>query len=71
MAENTENSGCLQRDSAEHAGYAKVRRSFNRIQKERDSAQLKEKLIKKSKQDDFTTVKEKRVRPIKLSEKMV
>ena len=27
--------------------------------------------IKKSKQDDFTTVKEKRVRPIKLSEIMV
>ena len=29
MAENTENSGCLQRDSAEHEGYAKARRSFN------------------------------------------
>ena len=41
MAENTENSGCLQRDSAEHEGYAKVRRSFNLIWKERDSAQPK------------------------------
>ena len=39
MAENTENSGCLQRDSAEHEGYAKARRSFNLIWKERDSAQ--------------------------------
>ena len=34
-------SGCLQRDSAEHEGYAKVSRSFNRIWKERDSAQPK------------------------------
>ena len=41
MAENTENSGCLQRDSAEHEGYAKARRSFNLIWKERDSAQPK------------------------------
>ena len=38
MAENT-NSGCSQRDSAEHEGYAKASRSFNRIWKERDSAQ--------------------------------
>ena len=38
MTENTK-SGCLQRDSAEHEGYAKVFRSFNRIWKERDSAQ--------------------------------
>ena len=41
MAENTKNSGCLQRDSAEHEGYAKARRSFNLIWKERDSAQPK------------------------------
>ena len=33
------NNGCLQRDSAEHEGYVKVSRSFNRIWKERDSAQ--------------------------------
>ena len=41
MAENTKSSGCLQRDSAEHGGYAKARRSFNLIWKERDSAQPK------------------------------
>ena len=40
MAENMK-SGCLQRDSAEHEGYAKVSRSFNRIWKERESAQPK------------------------------
>ena len=39
MAENIENNGCLQRDNAEHEGYVKVSRSFNRIWKERDSAQ--------------------------------
>ena len=39
MAENIENNGCLQRDRAEHEGYAKASRSFNRIWKERDSAQ--------------------------------
>ena len=39
MAENIENNGCSQRDSAEHEGYAKASRSFNRIWKERDSAQ--------------------------------
>ena len=37
MTENT-NSGCSQRDSAEHEGYAKASRSFNLIWKERDSA---------------------------------
>ena len=41
MAENIENNGCLQRDSAEHEGYAKARRSFNLIWKERDSVQPK------------------------------
>lgn len=38
MAENMKN-GCSQRDNAEHEGYAKASRSFNRIWKERDSAQ--------------------------------
>ena len=41
MAENTETSGCLQRDGAEHERYAKARRSFNLIWKERYSAQPK------------------------------
>ena len=41
MAESIENNGCLQRDNAEHEGYAKARRSFNRIWKERDGAQPK------------------------------
>ena len=41
MAENIENNGCSQRDSAEHEGYAKASRSFNRIWKERDSVQPK------------------------------
>ena len=41
MAENIDNNGCSQRDSAEHEGYAKALRSFNRIWKERDSAQPK------------------------------
>ena len=36
-AENTES--CLQRDSAERKGYARAHRSFNRIWKERDSAE--------------------------------
>ena len=31
MAENIENNGCLQRDNAEHEGYVKASRSFNRI----------------------------------------
>ena len=35
MAENIENNGCSQRDNAEHEGYAKARRSFNLIWKER------------------------------------
>ena len=38
-AENVGKDGCPQRDSAEHEGYAEARRSFNRIWKERDSAQ--------------------------------
>ena len=40
MTENM-NNGYSQRDSAEHEGDAKVSRSFNRIWKERDSAQPK------------------------------
>ena len=39
MAENIESNGCSQRDNAEHEGYVKASRSFNRIWKERDSAQ--------------------------------
>ena len=39
MAENIENNGCSQRDNAEHEGYVKASRSFNRIWKEKDSAQ--------------------------------
>ena len=41
MAENIGKNGCSERDSAEHKGYAKALRSFNRIWKERDSAQPK------------------------------
>lgn len=37
-AENKEES-CSQRDSAEHKGYVRAHRSFNRIWKERDSAE--------------------------------
>jgi group II intron reverse transcriptase/maturase len=49
MAENIENNGCPQRDSAEHEGYAEVRRSFRSIWKERDSAspELLEKIMDK------------------------
>ena len=39
MAEDIENNGCSQRDNVEHKGYVKASRSFNRIWKERDSAQ--------------------------------
>lgn len=40
---------CLQKDSAEHEGYVRARRSFNRIWKKRDSAQpeLLEKILYK------------------------
>lgn len=40
MTENMKN-GCSQRDNAEHEGDAKASGSFNRIWKERDSAQPK------------------------------
>ena len=48
-AENIGNDGCSQRDSAEHKGYVRAHRSFNRIWKERDSAQpdLLEKILDK------------------------
>ena len=48
-AENSGNRDCPQRDSAEHEGYAEVRRSFRSIWKERDSAQpeLLEKILYK------------------------
>ena len=48
-AENIDNNGCLQRDSAEHEGYAKAHRSFRSIWKERNSAQpeLLEKILYK------------------------
>ena len=41
MAENMESNGCSHRDNAEHEGYVKASRSFNRIWKERDSAHPK------------------------------
>ena len=46
-AENMDNNDCPQRDSAEHEGYAEVRRSFRSIWKERDSAEpeLLEKIL--------------------------
>ena len=37
--ENIGNNGCSQRDSAERKGYMRAHRSFNRIWKERDSAE--------------------------------
>ena len=48
-AENIGKDGCSQRDSAEHKGYVRAHRSFNRIWKERDSAQpdLLEKILDK------------------------
>ena len=48
-AENISKDGCSQRDSAEHEGYVRAHRSFNRIWKERDSAQpeLLEKILER------------------------
>ena len=48
-AENITDDGCSQRDSAEHKGHVRAHRSFNRIWKERDSAQpeLLEKILDK------------------------
>jgi len=40
-AENSDNRDCPQRDSAEHEGYAEVRRSFRSIWKGKDGAQPK------------------------------
>ena len=65
MTENMK-SGCLQRDSAEHEGYAKVSRSFNRIWKERDSAQpklLEEILYKDNFNRAYKRVKANRGKP--------
>ena len=46
-AENDRKDGCSQRNSAEHKRYVRAHRSFNRIWKERDSAQpeLLEKIL--------------------------
>ena len=48
-AENISKDGCSQRDSAEHEGHVRAHRSFNRIWKERDSAQpeLLEKILER------------------------
>ena len=35
MAENIENNGCSQIDSAEHEGYVKASRSFNDMERKR------------------------------------
>ena len=43
MAENIENNGCSQRDSAEHEGYAKASRSFNRIFKKKEECEIEKK----------------------------
>ena len=53
MAENLENEGCPQKDSAEHERYAGASRSFRRIWKERDSAQpeLLEKILDRDNQN--------------------
>lgn len=50
MVENTNKGDCLQRDSAEHKGHARVSRSFNLIWKERDSAkpELLEKILERN-----------------------
>ena len=48
-AENIKDNGCPQRDSAEHEGYAEVRRSFRSIWKGRDNAspELLEKILER------------------------
>lgn len=64
-AENKVES-CLQKDSAEHEGYARARRSFNRIWKERGSAQpelLEEILYKDNLNRAFKRVKAKKGAP--------
>lgn len=63
-AENKES--CLQKDSAEHEGYVRARRSFNQIWKERDSAQpeLLEKILNKDNLNRaFKRVKENKGAP--------
>lgn len=64
-AENKKES-CLQKNSAEHEGYARAHRSFNRIWKERDSAQpeLLEKILDKDNLNRaFKRVKENKGAP--------
>ena len=39
MSAENEKESCSQRDSAERKGYVRAHRSFNRIWKERDSAE--------------------------------
>ena len=48
-AENVRKDGCPQRDSAEHEGHAQTRRPFDRVWKERGSAQsmILEKILEK------------------------
>ena len=63
-AENKES--CLQKDSAEHEGHVRARRSFNQIWKERDSAQpeLLEKILNKDNLNRaFKRVKENKGAP--------
>ncbi len=50
-AENVREDGCSQRNSAEHKRYVRAHRTFNRIWKERDSAQpeLLEKILDRKK----------------------
>ena len=62
MAENIENNGCSQRDNAEHEGYVKASRSFNRIWKEKEGKRWNKKkflLVSKKKVE-----KVKELRPI-------
>ena len=65
-AENMDNNDCPQRDSAEHEGYAEVRRSFRSIWKERDSAEpeLLEKILDRDNLNRaFKRVKKKKGAP--------
>ena len=52
-AENVREDGCSQRNSAEHKRHVRAHRSFNRIWKERDSAQpeLLEKILDRNNQN--------------------
>ena len=66
-AENIRKDGCSQRDSAEHKGYVRAHRSFNRIWKERDSVQpdLLEKILERDNLNRaFKRVKAEQIRSI-------